>query len=745
MAAMPSFRLAPGMSLLLHLSDLHLANTPGEDAVGDYKVEAVPEKDRVTRVGLLRNTLAALSGWLAENNDSLDGIIVTGDVTTRGRPEGFGELPGLLSELGEALPEPGRIVVVPGNHDVAWGTQAGTAERYRAFIEGVRRSGYVTPLLDGIDYDGGRRRSVADPLLIGPDFAVVAINSADSCGVIEPFPLEEEAELERLSDEGAISGRLQAQIRRVRMYDMPRINERQMAALAGMLEKVPAGRVRIAALHHQLTPVREEEEVKPFESIVNIGAFSTFLSEARIDVVAHGHKHADHVQTLMLGGAARSQQRQAVVASCGTIGGTAGTGKEVAKLIRIGSDLPTLRRVEILTVPAVGAGRKLQGKIKTVYDEPTWRPPGATPITVISGASATDVHEQLLEAGRRGGHNPMRDVVCVIDHGPTALEPPASYPPSEDPTISLPEWFNDIVDWWQDPKRADGKPFTHGQRLHDWSADQTRDQLEAIISILRLDSTTSRAIAVLVNPDTDNIADKTVEFPSFSLLHLWIDNDALNCSAFFRKQEMTYWWAVNAAEIAHIQARVLQALRSYPKALTAGAIRTHASQAVFSDRLPKVNVPRIDRLLWQDPDSLRVLAVAVADRHMSGRDKDIATLLSLLEDWAPRAEAPPTDGAAVPTRGLAAVANTLTALADRYPTSPAREIGDLLREMDEANTPYLGKRDTGDPLRAYRQWRTPQLRRISRIRELLSPHAAPPSGPPQPPTVRSDGGISLGV
>jgi len=347
---------------------------------------------------------------------------------------------------------------------------------------------------------------------------------------------------------------------------------------------------------------------------------------------------------------------------------------------------------------------------------------------VISGTSVTDVHEQLLDAGRRAGRKPMRDVICVVDHGPTALGPPASYPPPEDSTISLPEWFNDIVDWWQDPKRADGKPFTHGQRLHDWSADQTRDQLEAIINILRLDTTTSRGVAVLVNPDTDHVDDKTIEFPSFSLLHLWIDNDALNCSAFFRKQEMTYWWAVNVAEIAHIQARVLQALRSSAKELTAGAIRTHASQAVFSDRLPKVNVPRIDRLLWQDPDSLRALAVAVADRHMSGRDKDIATLLSLMEDWAPQAEAPPTDGAAVPTRGLAALANMLAALADRYPVSPAREIGDLLREMDDANTPYLAKRDTGDPLRAYRHWRAPQLRRITRIRELLAPHALSPSG-----------------
>lgn len=726
MAAGPSRRLADRMSLLLHLSDLHLANSPDDEAVGDYKIEAVPERDRVTRARLLRNTLTALSSWLAANNETLDGIIITGDITTRGRPEGFSELPGLLAALGTALPEPACIVVVPGNHDVTWGTAAGSEERYSAFIEGVRQAGYVTPLLDGIDYDGDEPSSSTDPLLLGPDFAVVAINSANMCGVDEPFQPEAEAALQRLSADGTILDSLQKEIRRVRRYDMPRISSRQMAALADRLAKVPAGRVRIAALHHQVAPVREEEEVKPFESIVNMGAFSAFLNSAGIHVIAHGHKHADHVQTVMLGGVTGDEQRLAVAASCGKIGGAVGTGKEIAKLIRIGSDLPTLRRIEILSIPAVGAGTPLR-KIRTVYDQPAWRPPGTTPITVISGTTTTDVHEQLLEAARRNSRKPMRDVICIVGHGPAALLPPDSYPWPADSTDALPDWFNDIVSWWQDPKRADQKPFTHGQRLHHWSGDEAPDQLDAIIDILAQDTTTSRGIAVLVNPDTDNIADKKTDFPSFSLLHLWIDDGALNCTAFFRKQEMTYWWAVNAAEIAHIQAQVLEALLPSHQELTAGAIRTHASEAVFSNRLPKVNVPRIDRQFWQDPDSLRVLAVAVADQHMPDRNADIATLLSLMDDWAPQAEGPPVDGAPVPTRGLAALADMLDALADRYPTSHAREISQQLREMDDINTLYLKKRDTKDASSAYRQWRKSQSSKITRLHESLALDVVAPS------------------
>ena len=145
------------MSLLLHLSDLHLGNAPGEDVVGDYKIEAVMEADRVTRVRLLRNTLKALAERLAETGETLEGIIITGDVTTQGRRDGFKELPGLLAALGTALPDPRHVVVVPGNHDVTWGSGPGTRERYRLFIDSIRAAGYVTPLLDGIDYDRDER------------------------------------------------------------------------------------------------------------------------------------------------------------------------------------------------------------------------------------------------------------------------------------------------------------------------------------------------------------------------------------------------------------------------------------------------------------------------------------------------------------------------------------------------------------------------------------------------------------
>lgn len=712
------------MSLLLHLSDLHLGNA-GDDDVGDYsKTETVAETDRVTRRKLIMATLRGLRKWLAENDDSLDAVIVTGDITTRGRPSGFDELPTLLDALGNKLPPPDRIIVVPGNHDVSWCTEPGSQERYQHFIDGVRARGYRTPLLDGIDYDGDVASGKIDPVFVGDDFIVVAVNSADMCGVIEPLPPKLEELVASLERDRHLAPDDADLFRRHQIYDMPRIQPRQLDALNDFVTNAVADgrpRVRLAAIHHQLMPVREEEEVKPYESIVNLAAFTGFLADAEVDVIVHGHKHADHVRRLSL--TADAHPRTAVVSACGTIDSQMGAGHEVAKLIRIGSSLPTLRTVEIFTVPALNAGQTvLRDKIKSLYYAPTWRPPAATKVTVVDGTTSTDIQEQLRALADRP-ERPRRDLICVIDNGATALAPPESYPWPANTEVPLADWFADTVEWWQDPAAAVGKPFTHGQRLCAWAtpAGLPVDQLSRIKSVLAADPSTSRGVAVLVDPSTDVLEDKKRVFPSFSLLHLWIDLDRLHCSAYFRKQEMNYWWAVNAAEIAHVQKQVLDDLRATHADLKPGSIRTHAGEPVYSNTLPSVDVPRVDRRFWKNPESVRVLAVAIADEKAPRRGEDLADLLALLDDWDPEDLTPPADGAPVPGPGLAAIADTLTELAARYPNSQAMAAATALRDIHEANDRYLANRDQPDATSAYKAWRSRVRPKIQQLRTLVDP------------------------
>jgi 3',5'-cyclic AMP phosphodiesterase CpdA len=712
------------MSLLLHLSDLHLGNLGHDDDIGDYrKTETIPEQDRVTKERLLKTALKALRTLLTQRDEVLDAVVISGDITTCARADGFSKLGEILAALGDKLPDPGRIVVVPGNHDVQWGTGPGTAERYQRFIDGVRSQGYVTPLLDGVDYVADEPSGTNNPIVVGDDFMVFAVNSADMCGVLEPLPPDLDALVGKLATDKHISSDEADQLRELRMYDMPRIQPRQLTALGDLISAADpddSHRVRIAVLHHQLAPVREEEEVKPFESIINLGSFTAFLADSRTDMVLHGHKHADSVQSISIGSSAN--QRNIVVSSCGTIGQEVGTGHEIAKLIRIKSDLPHLRGIEVRSIPALGPGQtSLRDRIQSVYRGRTSSHPALTKVTVVGGPTTSDVHEQIL-ALVDDPDRPSRDLICVVDDGDTANDPPSTYLWPADAVDPLPEWFAETVDWWQDPSPGDRKPFTHGRRLHTWpgSGGATIDQIAAISTLLAADPSTSRGVAVLVNPSEDDITDKTRSFPSFSLLHLWIEDDRLHCSAFFRKQEMTYWWAVNVAEIASIQTDLLHDLHGGNPDLKPGSIRTHTSEAVFSDRVPKVDVPRIDRLFWKGPDQVRVLAVAIADEGAENRSTDVSEFLRLLDDWEPEAEEPPADGAPVPGPGLAAIANILSELETRYPSSPAKAVAEVLRDLDEQNRIYLEARDGANARAAYKKWRGKVRPKLTKVRELLA-------------------------
>lgn len=111
----------------------------------------MPVEHRQRRQELLVDTVSGIGGFLRANGEELDAVVVSGDITTHGKRVGMELLPNLLAKLGDKLPLPHRIFVVPGNHDVAYRAASSTPERYKNFVEVVRGLGYVTPFLEGVD------------------------------------------------------------------------------------------------------------------------------------------------------------------------------------------------------------------------------------------------------------------------------------------------------------------------------------------------------------------------------------------------------------------------------------------------------------------------------------------------------------------------------------------------------------------------------------------------------------------
>src|SRR5436190_5094972 len=323
------------MSLLLHISDLHLGKK--DPAFDDSKTETIPISERETRQKSMRRTLRQIGQYLENTGEKLDAILVTGDITYAGDEQGFRDFENLLKELGPQCPPKRRIAVIPGNHDVVRGTAPSSTDRYRLFRKYVRTAGFVTPLLDGLDIEGNRklpsdleRHCILDSK---SRWFVLPVYSANYSQMFESTPGIPEGAWSRFQGEFPERDRktVARTLKNLRLADTARISVPQFDALEAMLRKInkaiqaqgddPKRYVRVAVLHHHLLPVSTIEEIKKFESFTNLGLLRHFLAKHEFDMVLHGHKHIGKVYWDHISCSPNdpSSQHQVLIISGGTL------------------------------------------------------------------------------------------------------------------------------------------------------------------------------------------------------------------------------------------------------------------------------------------------------------------------------------------------------------------------------------------------------------------------------------------
>jgi 3',5'-cyclic AMP phosphodiesterase CpdA len=725
------------MPYILHLSDLHLSAGDDQGVIGDYRRDVIPPAERKRRRHALEATLRGLARWLRMQRATLDAVIVTGNVTYQYQEAGFEQLEQVLSNLGDRLPPPGRVLVVPGNNDVAWGTAPGSRERYDRFIRYVReRGGHVTPLLEGIDLTANDPPSSVNPLLLSTDgsYLVVALNSSNYAGVVERLPGINDQDLEELgrrANDNAALRRTYEELLRLRVADIARLSPVQLRAVGSLLDGLPPaseeGPIRMVALHHQLLPVSSSEEIKPYESITNPGEVRDFLRNNEIDVVLHGHKHVgrlywDYPETDGAEDATLlepSAGRPILVSSCGTIG----VRDELATLIEVPErrpDQPPSRRIRVIRVPSLAVGvRTPEGFPTTMVSLPV-RGSRRTrsPAILLEGQTVSEVYAQLRERFddlTDGGR--LHNLVCHVAEGPSGLELPAGYPEISG-HADLGRWFVDTVAWWQrDRSRLKGRRFTHGERLRRFGLEQKVDQLADCAITIRGDPGTGRAIATLVDPIVDRVTDRSLKFPCFTTLQfVVVESSVLDCIVYFRLQELRFWWPINVAEIAFLQRLMTERLRADGLPLRSGAIMTITAIAHTSDAPPNVLVPLVDQLVEDDRGRLWSMAHALFWTDIPDREGKLDDWERILEDWLPGEQGDPI-GAPVPVDGLRELADQVGWLVAERGSSRGRSVVDALERMIEANEDYLQSELRGlDRLEAYARWR---LRTLANARRLL--------------------------
>lgn len=682
------------MGLILHLSDLHLSPPAAYQVLGDHKIDVIPLGQRLQRTDLIRSTLRELGRALMREGRQIDAVVVSGDISYQGTPEGFELFAEVIDELGPSAVPPERILLVPGNHDVQWYTASSTPERYSSFVR-LRESGYRTALLEGIDIDGsGNLIGEARPPVIEAadgSFVLLGINSANHCGVERVPSSEVRAAVEALSSKapGDSDLRLVLDDWRARgRFDIARVDADQRRYASEALERLaPSDAVRIAALHHQLLPVSTDEEVKPFEALTNLEEVREFLAANNIEVVLHGHKHVDHVyedryrpqlQTLS------HRVQRLLVCSAGTVGLGQTAQGALAKLIEVDAGRSAARRLRIVGIPGHRSGvpinlRDLQWSSYLVGSA------DHNDTGVLLGSSAEAVHEQLLDLIENGGLLPS-PLICQVQQGATALRMPQSYPAISGDATRDGEWFRRMTRLWQRETPIRGMGFNHGARIRRYRGEL--NQLEEAINVLEKNPSTSRGLLVLIDPIRDRASEQLDQYPAFCMAQLFIADDRVHVNAYFRKQEMIYWWPINLAELADLQQAAIQGLAERGHPYGAGRITTVTAIPVVAKRTPRVAVPRVDQLADEEPGALTRMALAVTAHEVPSRASYFYRWPEIIDDWLP-GEVSAADGDPVPVFGLNALAETLADVAATYEESNRLErLVDLLKRIHSLNAQY---------------------------------------------------------
>ena len=718
------------MGLILHLSDLHLSPPDERETVGDHKINVIPLADRVRRTSLIRTTLRELGRALDKGNRRLDAIVISGDVTYQGRADGFALLPRTLAELGPALPEPAQILIVPGNHDVQWYTAPSSPARYAQFLE-LRRHGYRTPLLEGIDFDVYGEipeEAPPPPTVVAKDgsFVLLGLNTANHCGVEMAVSSEVQAAYDLLAgtadDNPAVRVLLDDWRSRGR-FDIARLGPHQQRHASDALRAdVHPGAVRIAVMHHQLLPISPDEEVKPFEALTNLGEVRDFLAGNDIDLLLHGHKHVEHMYADRyrpnLSGLTTGI-RKLLVCSAGTIGLGQPYGGEVAKLLTIDARHVAARRVTVESVPSTRDGIPL---MVSAFRRRSYRIANDDPEETgqIIGTTAQDVHEQLIDAFTKGRPPPRAPLVCRFTDGQSALNRPTSYPPlPAGGRANDNDWFERMTGLWQRQTPIRGMPFNHGSRIYNYGGD--RDQLDAAAHTLSRDSTSGKAVIVLLEPMRDHPDGPDLHYPAFCLAQFVVTGDRLDVVAYFRKQEMRYWWAINVAELAIMQDRMLEQLQALEARYEAGEITTVTTLPVVAEKVPRVAVPRIDQMADEQPVDLVRLALSVCARDLPDRGSFTDQWLGVVSDWQP-GETATVDGDPVATFGLQALAEVIENVAQAYGTRDrVDDIISCLKQMHQHNVGFATKMQSKTNYRrTHEDWRKEVQPLVDRLMRTVS-------------------------
>lgn len=299
---------------ILHISDIHYLS---QDYSIDEKTQLINVKESDIRKRLF---------WerIIDFPEKINYVIVSGDITTGGKKEGFIEFNKFVSEMqaNKKFPSSNHFVIAPGNHDV------GRENRWTEFID-ILNGNFVRPWIYDVDIDPHELlkkfstffdaetkdvfgfiedevtlRKVHFPFLldINNHVLIYAFNSSSISGTSIVLDEKDEEFIQQIKNRNK-NREIKKLLNILEMelqVDPARVDPQELFLFDEFIKKIESKIdlstfYKIAVLHHHTTTIYCNEEIKKFDNIVNAGILKKKLSEKGFQIIMHGHKHSPDI------------------------------------------------------------------------------------------------------------------------------------------------------------------------------------------------------------------------------------------------------------------------------------------------------------------------------------------------------------------------------------------------------------------------------------------------------------------
>lgn len=244
-------------------------------------------------------------------------VIVSGDLSETGRDEEYAEIRTLLRDLNTSPhpdldPDSPRVLIVGGNHDVDWSKtrgEAGARDRHRRFAAAF--DDFPRPRLE----EAPETRTLTTVAYVDAGIEVALLGSAEFGGEIDELLVELVDNLTGKLAEAASSpagdalATVTAQLTDSAHSGDPSRDPEALAKLRDRLSRLDPGLVhrddlsrlrahpwrapvRLAVLHHPLSPIPTTTDIAPYAGLINAGAVKDAMLASGVTLALHGHMHS---------------------------------------------------------------------------------------------------------------------------------------------------------------------------------------------------------------------------------------------------------------------------------------------------------------------------------------------------------------------------------------------------------------------------------------------------------------------